>query len=132
LHRAGWKDWHLLNVVANLTINHRLALRYGAITADRARQMADAFRAEALRAEEPGDPRIPSAQITPDAMEQGIRLVAMSSLHRWGLALHHGTTDSDAIMQLLAERYGFWDDDEPHPDPFNGQLAVNNPVAGKG
>jgi hypothetical protein len=57
LRRAGWKDWHLLNVVANLTINHRLALRHGAITAGRARQMADAFRAEALRAEEPGDPR---------------------------------------------------------------------------
>ncbi len=101
LRRADWKDWHLLNVVANLTINHRLALHHGAITAGRARQMAGAFRAEALRAEEPGDPKIPFGQITLDAMEQGIRLVAMSSLHRWGLALHHGTTDSDAIMQLL-------------------------------
>lgn len=64
-------------------------------------------------------------------MEQGIRLVAMSRVHRWGLALHHGTTDSDAIMQLLAERYGFWNDDLPHPDPFHGQLAVDNPVTGK-
>jgi hypothetical protein len=132
LRRAGWKDWHLLNVVANLTINHRLTFRHGTITADRARPMADAFRAEALRAEEPGDPRIPSAQITPDAMEQGIRLVAVSSLHRWGLTLHHGTTDSDAVMQLLAERYGFWDDDVPHPDHFDGQPIVNDPVAGQG
>lgn len=131
LRRAGWKDWHLLSVVANLTINHRLALRHGTITADRARQMAGAFRAEALRAEEPGDPKIAPDQITPDAMEQGIRLVAMSSLHRWGLALHHGTTDSEAIMQLLAERYRFWDDDVPHTDPFHGQLAVDNPVTGK-
>ncbi|HEX6524994.1 MAG TPA: hypothetical protein VF070_34075 [Streptosporangiaceae bacterium] len=49
LRRAGWKDWHLLNVVANLTINHRLTLRHGAITAGRERQMADAFRTEALR-----------------------------------------------------------------------------------
>ena len=123
---AGWKDWHLLNVVANLTINHRLALRHGTITAGRARQLAGAFRAEALRAEEPGDPKIAPDQITLDVMEQGIRLVAMSSLHRWGLALHHGTTDSDAIMRLLAERYGFWDDDVPHTDPFHGQLAVDN------
>ena len=119
LRRAGWKDWHLLSVVANLTISHRLTLRHGAITADRARQMADTFRAEALRAEEPGDPRLPSAQITPGTMEQGIRLVAVTSLHRWGLALHHGTTDPDAVVQLLAERYGFWDDDVPHPDFFH-------------
>ena len=62
-----------LTWVANLTINHHLTLRHGTITAEHARQMADAFRAEALRAEEPGDPRIPSAQITSDAMEQGMR-----------------------------------------------------------
>ncbi len=86
-------------MAANLSINHPLTLRHGVITAGRARQMADAFRTEALRAEEPGDPQIASGQITPDAVEQGIRLAAMSSLHCWGLALHHGTTDSDAIMQ---------------------------------
>ena len=131
LRRIGWKDWHLISVVANLTINHRFALRHGVITAGRARQMADAFRAEALRAEEPGDPQIPSDQITLDVMEEAIRLVAVSSLHPWGLALHHGTTDSDAFMELLAERYGFWDDDVPHPDPFQGKLAVDSPVIGK-
>jgi hypothetical protein len=126
LRNAGWKDWHLLNVVVNLTINHRLALRHGMITTDRARQMADAFHAEALRAEQPSDPQITSDQITRDGMEQGIRLVAMSSLHRWGLTLHHGTTDSAAIMQLLAERYRFWDDDIPHPDPFHGRLTPSS------
>lgn len=47
----------------------------------------------------------------------------MSSLHRWDPALRHGTTDSDAIMQLLAERYGFWDDDMPNTDPFHGHGA---------
>ncbi|HEX6524993.1 MAG TPA: hypothetical protein VF070_34070 [Streptosporangiaceae bacterium] len=36
-------------------------------------------------------------------MEQGIRLVAMSSFHRWGLAPHHGTTDSDAIRSAFGE-----------------------------
>lgn len=108
------------------TYNHRLSLRHGMITTDRARQMADAFRAEALRAEQPNDPQIASDQITRDVMEQGIRLVAISSLHRWGLTLHHGTTDSDAIMQLIAERYGFWDDDIPHSDPFHGHLTPSN------
>lgn len=126
LRNAGWKDWHLLNVVVNLTINHRLALRHGMITTDRAMQMADAFHAEALRAEQPNDPRIASEQITREGMEQGIRLVAVSSLHRWGLTLHHGTANSDAIMQVLAERYGFWKDDIAHPDPFQKLLALSN------
>ena len=126
LRNAGWKDWHMLNVVVNLTINHRLALRHGMITTGRARQLADAFHAEALRAEQPNDPQIASDQITRDGMEQGVRLVAVSSLHRWGLTLHHGTTDSTAMMQLLAERYRFWDDDIPHPDPFHGWLTLSS------
>lgn len=125
LRQESWKDWHLLNVVANLTINHRLHLRHGAITADRARQMAAAFHNEALREEQPDDARISPEQITRKAMDDGIQLVATSSLHRWDLVLHHATTDPRAIVQLLAERYGFWSDDIPHPDPFNGMLAAD-------
>lgn len=126
LRDEGWKDWHLLNVVTNLTINHRLTLRYGALTMDRARQMADAFHAEALRAEQPDDPRVPVGQVTRQAMEEGVLLVAVSSLHRWDLTLHHGTTNSAAVMQVLAERYGFWTDDVPHPDPFRGHLTLDD------
>ena len=33
--RRGRKDWHLFDVVANLNINYRLALRHGGITANR-------------------------------------------------------------------------------------------------
>src|SRR5690606_18863392 len=29
LRNEGWKDWHMLNVLVNLTVNHRLALRHG-------------------------------------------------------------------------------------------------------
>ncbi len=36
-------------------------------------------------------------------MEQGIRLVAKSGLQRWGPIVHHATTDSTAIMQIVAE-----------------------------
>ncbi len=123
LREEGWKDWHLLNVVTNLTINHRLTLRRGAITAEQASQMATAFHDEARRDEQPDDPRILPEQITRKAMEEGIQLVAVSSLHRWGLTLHHGTVDVTAVLRLVAERYGFWTDDIPHPDPFLGLLT---------
>lgn len=108
--------------MANLTINHRLALLHTTISADRESQMVGAFHDEALRAEQPDDPQISSDQITRKAMEQGIQVEAISTLHRWDLTLHHGTTDSAAVMRLLVERYGFWTDDIPHPDPFHGQL----------
>jgi hypothetical protein len=123
LRDAGWKDWHLLSVVANLTINHRLALR-PAITEGAARKRAEAFDAEARRPEEPGDPRIESGDVTREAMEAGIQLVAVSSLHYWDLTLAHGTTKADPIVRLLGERYGFWEDDVPHADPFHGQLTL--------
>jgi hypothetical protein len=109
--------------VTNLTINHRLTLRHGPITAERAAQMVTTFRDEALRAEQPDDPRISPEQVTRKALEEGVQLVATSSLHRWGLTLHLPTADAQAVVRLLAERYGFWTDDIPHPDPFNGQLT---------
>jgi hypothetical protein len=123
LRDAGWKDWHLLSAMANLTIHHRLTLRYQATTQEAAEQLAEAFDAEARRPEEPGDPRITPGDVTREAMEEVIQLVAVSSLRHWDLALAHGTTNADSILRLLAERYGFWEDDIPHADPFHGQLA---------
>jgi hypothetical protein len=43
-------------------------------------------------------------------------------LRRWGLTLHHGTSDPDAVIRILAQRYGFWDDDIAHNDPFGAAL----------
>jgi len=128
LRDAGWKDWHLLSVMANLTVNHRLALRRPATTQRTARQLAAAFDAEARRPEEPGDPQITPGDVTREAMEEGIRLIAVSSLCRWGLTLAHGTTNPGPVVRVLAERYGFWDDDVPHDDPFHGQLAQDGYV----
>jgi hypothetical protein len=81
------------------------------------------FRDEALRDEQPDDPRISPDRITRNVMDDGILLVATSSLHRWELTLHHATTDPAIVMRLLAERYGFWADDISHPDPFNDLLT---------
>jgi hypothetical protein len=57
-------------------------------------------------------------------MEHRIRMVAANSLRRWGLVLHHGDTDFDPVMQVLEHRYGFWVDEIPHVDPFQGLLTT--------
>ena len=123
LRAVGWKDWHLLSVVANRTINHRLPLRHPTIPKGDAREVTEAFDAEARRPEEPDDPRISPGDVTREPMKEGIQLVAVSSLHHWDLTLTHGTTNVGPIVRLLAERYGFWEDDVPHADPFHGQLT---------
>jgi hypothetical protein len=124
LRDEGWKDWHLLNVVMDLTVNHRVEARYGPITAGRVRQLADAAFDEALREERPDDPRVSPSVITREVMAHKIRLVAMSSLGRWGLVLHHGETHADSVMQVLEHRYGLWADYIPHVDPFHGLLTA--------
>ncbi|MEJ3750539.1 hypothetical protein WEI85_45695 [Actinomycetes bacterium KLBMP 9797] len=53
LRDEGWKDWHLLSVVMNRTVNHRVEARYGPITAERIGQLKDAIFDEALRDEPP-------------------------------------------------------------------------------
>ena len=50
-------------------------------------------------------------------MEEGIQLVAMSSLRHWDLTLPHGTTNADPIVRLLAERYGSGKTTYPTPIP---------------
>jgi hypothetical protein len=107
----------------NLTVNHRAEVRYGPITAERVRQLTDAIFDETLREEQPHDPRISPSQITREVMQHRIRMAAVSSLRRWDLVLHHGDTLADPVMRVLEHRYGFWNDDIPHADPFQGLLT---------
>ncbi len=124
LREEGWKDWHLLAVVMNLTINLRVEARYEAITVESAGRLKVAVFDESKREEQPDDPRISPSEVTREVMLNRIRMVAMSSLRRWGLTLHHGDTYADPVMQILEHRYGFWTDDIPHPDPFQGLLTT--------
>ncbi|ROZ53003.1 hypothetical protein EEB12_29795 [Rhodococcus sp. WS1] len=118
LRAEGWKDWHLLSVVLSLSVTHRIEAHHGPVTAGRVAELRSLIVAESRRHEEQNDPRISAATITREAMEVGIRAVAVSSLPRWNLTLHHGDTEAEAVMQVLGQRYGFWADDITHPEIF--------------
>ncbi|VVJ19619.1 Uncharacterised protein [Amycolatopsis camponoti] len=124
LREEGWKDWHLLTVVMNLTVNLQVEARHEAITAESVGRLADAVFDESKREERPDDPRISTSEVTREVMLNRIRMVAMSSLRRWDLTLHHGDTYADPVMKVLEHRYGFWADDIPHSDPFHGLLTT--------
>jgi hypothetical protein len=101
-----------------MTVQHRVEARHGILTRESIARLSDVIFDEALRHEQPDDPRISPTRITCEAMETGIRSVARSSLGRWGLELHHGTSLGDHVLRLLDERYGFWGDDAPRENLF--------------
>ena len=89
--------------------------------------MRAAFRAESAT-EEP----VPLGLFTVDAMNENRLLAMMPLLNHWGLKCSQRILDFPAIERLLADRYGYWDDDVPHDVLFpesgnegsNGVLVV--------
>lgn len=63
-------------------------------------------------------PPAPVTLFTPERMQQARQIAMMSLLKRWDLECWQRTPDMAAIERLLAARYGYWDEDVPHEDPF--------------
>ncbi|MET7717426.1 hypothetical protein [Streptomyces sp. NPDC005407] len=118
LRSEGWKDWHLLNALTNLVINARVAAKHGTPTWETADSFKGRFIAEMNRPEEHNDPSIAVGAVTRNAMEDALKISAMTTLRSWDLELHQDTVDPEAILQFLGSRYGYWDDDTDHYDFF--------------
>ena len=115
LRREGWLDWHILAAIVNIVLNHRFPPDRldGLSEATQKEIVQEAFRAESATAEP-----VPIGLFTCDAMDNHRQLAMMSLLIHWGLECHQITPDIAAIERLLADRYGYWDEDVPHDDPF--------------
>ena len=61
---------------------------------------------------------VPVALFTPERMQDARQIAMLSLLKHWGLERCQEAPDVPAIERLLAARYGYWRDDEPHEDPF--------------
>jgi hypothetical protein len=109
LRTEGWKDWHLLTGLLNLVLNHRLP------------QISDPrmLRVPNMGPEDPNAVPLPLDQITCKALDQGRRAALLPLGRHWGLDLHQTTPDLGGLERLLAARYGYWDEDVEHADPFS-------------
>ena len=116
LHTRGWLDWHILAAIANIVMNYRFP-------SDRLNQLSEATQREMIQAmsspESATAEPVPIGLFTPDAMNDNRQLGMISLLKHWGLECQQRTPDIPAIERLLADRYGYWDDDVPHDDPFS-------------
>ena len=115
LRSKGWLDWHILTAIFNIVVNYRFPEeRFNPPSKATQREMIQAaFRAESATAEP-----VPIGAFTPDAMNDNRQRAMMPLLNYWGLECQQMTPDIPAIERLLADRYGYWDDDVPHDDTF--------------
>ena len=115
LRTKGWLDWHILVAIANIVMNYRFSHdRYDLRSEAARRKMAQAATQPESASAEP----VPIGFFTHDAMNRNRTFAMMSLLKHWGLECQQRTPDMTAIERLLAARYGYWDDDVPHEDPF--------------
>ena len=115
LRLKGWLDWHILTGIFNIVMNYRFRSdRFDLFSEETQKAMMETgFHQESASAEP-----VPIGLFTLDAMNQHRQLAMMSLLNRWKLESQQKTPDFPAIERLLADRYGYWDDDVPHDDPF--------------
>ena len=113
LRADGWLDWHILTAIGNIAMNYRSPL--GAQPSEEAvrEMLRTASSPESATA-----PPVPVALFTPERMQDARQTAMLSLLQHWRLECCQRTPDVPAIERLLAARYGYWDDDVPHDDPF--------------
>ena len=115
LRAKGWLDWHIMAAIANIVMNHRFPASRNSLTLEETRnEMVRAM----LHQESAEASPVPIGLFTLDAMDKNRKLAMLSLVKHWGLELRQRTPDIPAIERLLAHRYGYWDDDVLHEDPF--------------
>ncbi|WP_406733580.1 hypothetical protein [Streptomyces sp. NBC_01794] len=115
LRDDGWRDWHILNAVLNIMVNHRLSLE---MTTDPTASPEDIIRRTALlqRPETEDDPAPPDDAFTRAALKQALATSTLSTLQNLGLESHRQTPNFPALIELLGARYAYWTLDVPHED----------------
>lgn len=123
IRRRGWLDWHILNCVASIAVNHRLQAlgldRHLAAPGPRGDQARAKFQALRTEPESSDLEAVPLEKFDVEGLEFS-RITGLPVFIKGvGLELRQKTPDIQAIDHFLAARYRYWDDDVQHEDFFN-------------
>lgn len=118
LRLEGWKDWHLLLAVGNVTWNYRGFHLYG----PHGLSDQDVARRIAYEPEDDASLKVPTDEYAEDRLRTALRGSMLHTLQQWGLELRQDTPDFPAIEDFLAHRYRYWDIDIEHDDPFASDI----------
>ncbi len=123
LRARNWLDWHILTAILSIVMNYRFpADPLNPISEEAEKEMFEAaFQLESATAKP-----VPIGFFSLDKMDNHRCFAMLPLLNHWGLELQQETPDFPAIERLLAKRYGYWDDDVPHDDPFPDSSGATN------
>ena len=83
---------------------------------------ADEFRSKHIaplcQTRRPTADGVSATLFTYEAMQHHRKAAMLPLLNHWGLELHQPTPDFLGIESLLRARYGYWNDDIEHTNPF--------------
>jgi hypothetical protein len=114
LREEGWKDWHILQTLANAVSNERLNLT---LAPDAwGPEIAPAMR-RLMNEEETSEEseKLPDSFFSEDNLRTHLMMSNTLFANYWGLEVRQRTPDFPALERLLTERYGFKDDVEHDP-----------------
>lgn len=119
LRQTGWKDWHLLLAILNITVNYRThAILGDNLTPENQKAMSRQLSQEP---ETENLPEVPIENYSESNLRHAISLSMIDTLHVYGLEIHQAIPDLFAVDRFLATRYLYWDDDVEHEDFFSPQ-----------
>lgn len=116
LRKQGYRDWHILLLIANVAFNKRSALASNYVPgSDIDKQaMATAF----AREETKEDRLLTMHDLQSIPIEMQLRIQLSTLCSTWRLIFKSRTPDFDALKIVLTERYGYMSDDVPHEPLF--------------
>jgi hypothetical protein len=117
LRTAGWKDWHLLTAISNITVNRRAVARGINMTTSISKADVQRFHALMFDEEQESDPVTPEEAFTVEQMWFHLANAAVATGRRWGLEIRVNPLVPEAFLSVLGERFNYWSDDIAH-DPL--------------
>ncbi len=116
LRAEGWLDWHILAAISSTAISYRF--QHQRIVLPGLAVQQKVMQKIATEPESEDALAVPLNEFSIENLRMSMNMCAVSSLGLYGLLIHQGTPDFEAIKVFLSQRYNYWKDDIEHADVF--------------
>ncbi|MGI8486529.1 MAG: hypothetical protein ACR2OU_20005 [Thermomicrobiales bacterium] len=120
LREKGWKDWHVLQAIANIFYNlHTQSwFRMGLPPGEIGRRLDTLRRNQVELARLEVSSPIPMEDFSGERLERMLGMSMGATMKGLGLTFYDDQIELDAITEFMGEQFNFWNDDVEHVDPF--------------
>ncbi len=109
LRLKGWKDWHILLAIDNLTISYRMK-KLGINTIEKSKIYSKKF----LEEEKDNAIRVPLSEFTEENMTEALQGSMLSTLKLLGFSFPERPIKIQKIESFLRNKFNYFEDDVAH------------------